>query len=431
MSDPANTPPLNLKPRRSATAQSAAGAYGAAQSQAVPGQPAAAPSGQPENRRGFIAANWPLMTAAVALMAGGIVMGMAVGSSGPRPQAASAVAAVAPLPPQPAAKAETVAPAPVPQQLVALPAQPPVQNQRPALAPPPPPADPLPYEKPAAAPEPVMPEPKPAAEPQQMAAAPAPPPALTEQNSRMKGGQAQAWRARAVAMPAGARPPYVAIVIDDAGLDRKNTARAIALPGPVTLSFMSYAGELAEQSRAARAAGHEVMLHLPMEPLDARRNNPGPNALLLSLDTAELQRRLDWALDRFDGYIGVNNHMGSRFTRDEARMGQVMTALAERQVFWLDSLSGPGSAGTRTARRAGLDAVERDLFLDDSRSPGVMHELAAMERIARQRGDVIAIGHPHTTTLNALEKWMAGAKEKGFSLVPVSTVLLRRQQMER
>lgn len=430
MSDPASTPHLNLKPRRSATAQSAAGAYGTVQSQLVPGQPVVAPAGKPERRRGFIAANWPLMTAAVALMAGGIVMGMAVGSSGPRPQAASAVAAVAPLPQQPAARPEAIVPAPPPQP-AGLPMQPTMQDQRPALAPPPPPANPLPYEKPAAMSEPVMPQPEPAAEPQQMAAAPALPPALTDQNSRMKAGQAQAWRARAVAMPAGARPPYVAIVIDDAGLDRKNTARAIALPGPVTLSFMSYAGELAEQSRAARGAGHEVMLHLPMEPLDARRNNPGPNALLLSLDTAELQRRLDWALDRFDGYIGVNNHMGSRFTRDEARMGQVMTALAERQVFWLDSLSGPGSAGTRTARRAGLDAVERDLFLDDSRSPGVVHELAAMERIARQRGDVVAIGHPHTTTLNALEKWMAGAKEKGFSLVPVSTVLLRRQQMER
>src|SRR3546814_10885137 len=131
-----------------------------------------------------------------------------------------------------------------------------------------------------------------------------------------------AWRARAVPPPAGAKSPFVAILIDDAGLDRKDTARAIALPGPITLSFMTYANELAAQSQAARAAGHELMLHMPMEPLDLPRNDPGPNALLMKLDSAEIQRRLDWDLARFDGYVGVNNHMGSRFTRDQDRMAE-------------------------------------------------------------------------------------------------------------
>jgi polysaccharide deacetylase 2 family uncharacterized protein YibQ len=260
----------------------------------------------------------------------------------------------------------------------------------------------------------------------QLAAA-VPPPSLAARGS----SDMQAWRARAVPSPAGAKPPFVAIVIDDAGLDRRGTQRAIKLPGPITLSFMSYAADLSEQAAAARAAGHEVMLHLPMEPLDAKRHNPGPNALYVNLDAVELQRRLDWHLDRFSGYVGVNNHMGSRFTADAARMTQVMEALGRRQVFWLDSLSGPSSAGPALARNRGLDAAERDLFLDDDRSPGIGHELAAMERIARARGDVIAIGHPHASTLTALETWMASAKAKGFSVVPVSTVLLRRQQQER
>src|SRR3546814_13893322 len=90
--------------------------------------------------------------------------------------------------------------------------------------------------------------------------------------------------------------------------------------------------------------------------------------------------------------------MGSRFTRDKDRMAEVMAALRKRQVFWLDSLSGPGSVGTEEARRAGLAAVERDLFLADSRSPGLSSELAAMERVAKARGDVIAICHPPSTT---------------------------------
>ncbi len=487
MSDPADTPPLRLKPRRAATAQSAAGAYGAVQAQAAPGRvippppyAAATPSARP---RGFIAANWPLMTAAAALLAGGVAVGMLVG---PAPVPKPAVAAVAPLPQTQPASAPVVPSQPAAQEQGWRPVS---DLARIAVAPPPPPMLPTvalstpaietspqvtavapagasaDVPAPAPAPVPVQTEtvtavvPAPAlgtepapkadvsrrgratpegpvtvhrigpkhVDPAVQLAAAVPPPSLAARGS----SDMQAWRARAVPSPAGAKPPFVAIVIDDAGLDRRGTQRAIKLPGPITLSFMSYAADLSEQAAAARAAGHEVMLHLPMEPLDAKRHNPGPNALYVNLDAVELQRRLDWHLDRFSGYVGVNNHMGSRFTADAARMTQVMEALGRRQVFWLDSLSGPSSAGPALARNRGLDAAERDLFLDDDRSPGIGHELAAMERIARARGDVIAIGHPHASTLTALETWMASAKAKGFSVVPVSTVLLRRQQQER
>lgn len=466
---------LKLKPRRPATAQSAAGAYGAMQARALPGQqiPQAAPA--PKKQRGFIAANWPLMTAAAALLGGGVVMGMAVGNA-PRPQPTATVAMAAPTPTAPAqpppqqqtaaraagapavssqgwrpiselAKAAAAAPAPQielpkPEPLPAVDvASVPVNevlDSEPAV----------PVAAEAARPEPVRAEapktaaPAPAAaplagplrgtasnKPVQLTAAPMAPPSFTRPAAGDMNGHA--WRARAVPPPANARPPYVALLIDDVGLDRKGTQRAIALPGPVTLSFMSYAGELSEQSAAARAAGHEVMLHLPMEPLDVKRNNPGPNALYVNLDPAEVQKRLAWHLDRFSDYVGVNNHMGSRFTADAARMGQVLEEINRRQVFWLDSLTGPNSAGPALARKRGLDAAERDLFLDDDRSPGIGHEIAAMERIARSRGDVIAIGHPHGATLTALEKWIATAQERGFTLVPVSTVLLRRQQQER
>lgn len=450
---------LKLKPRRPATAQSAAGAYGAMQSRAVPAaQVAQAAAAAPKKQRSFLAANWPLMTAAAALLGGGVVMGMAVGNA-PRPQPTATVVLAAPVaaPAQPHTAAKTgEAPTassqgwrPISELTRAAPAAPAPQVEAPA---------PLPVidvatvpvnEVPdsqlvAAKPEPIAKaEPPKAAAPVSaapvsrstaankpvLAAAPMAPPSFSRPVVGETNGHA--WRARAVPPPVNARPPYVALLIDDAGLDRKGTQRAIAMPGPVTLSFMSYANELSEQSAAARAAGHEVMLHLPMEPLDVKRNNPGPNALYVNLEPAEVQKRLAWHLDRFSDYVGVNNHMGSRFTADAARMALVLDEINRRQVFWLDSLSGPNSAGPALARKRGVDAAERDIFLDDDRSPGIAHELAAMERMARSRGDVIAIGHPHGSTLTALEKWIATAQERGFTLVPVSTVLLRRQQQER
>ncbi len=467
---------LKLKPRRPATAQSAAGAYGAMQARAVPGQqmpPAAATAPALAKQRSFIAVNWPLMTAAAALLGGGVVMGMAVGNA-PRPQPAAIVALAAPAAPAPQSQQQTAAKAaetpavssqgwrPISElaRVAAAAPAPQIELPRAESSGPEPlpavdvatvPVNEVPGIEPAAAvaaeaakPEQMKAEPPKVVAPPpvmsarstaasnksvQLAAAPMAPPSFTRPALGDTGGHA--WRARAVPPPANAKPPYVAILIDDAGLDRKGTQRAIALPGPVTLSFMSYASELSEQSAAARAAGHEVMLHLPMEPLDVKRNNPGPNALYVNLDPAEVQKRLAWHLDRFSDYVGVNNHMGSRFTADAVRMGLVLDEIGRRQVFWLDSLSGPNSAGPALARKRGLDAVERDLFLDDDRSPGIAHEIAAMERIARSRGDVIAIGHPHGATLSALEKWAATAPERGFTLVPVSTVLLRRQQQER
>ena len=463
---------LKLKPRRPATAQSAAGAYGAMQSRAVPAAQMTQAAAAPKKQRGFLAANWPLMTAAAALLGGGVVMGMAVGNA-PRPQPTATVALAAPAAPvavpgaapaQPQTARTSEAPTassqgwrPISELAKAAAAAPAPQVETPAPLPvidvATVPVNEVPDSQPVAPvttrPEPVAkaelpkaaasaPGSMPAAPASRntaankpvLAAAPMAPPSFTRPATSGETN-GHAWRTRAVPPPVNARPPYVALLIDDAGLDRKGTQRAMALPGPVTLSFMSYASELSEQSAAARAAGHEVMLHLPMEPLDAKRNNPGPNALFVNLDADELQRRLTWHLDRFSDYVGVNNHMGSRFTADAARMGQVLDEINRRQVFWLDSLSGPNSAGPALARKRGVDAAERDIFLDDDRSPGIAHELATMERMARSRGDVIAIGHPHGATLTALEKWIATAQERGFTLVPVSTVLLRRQQQER
>ncbi|HEU0118157.1 MAG TPA: divergent polysaccharide deacetylase family protein, partial [Alphaproteobacteria bacterium] len=58
----------------------------------------------------------------------------------------------------------------------------------------------------------------------------------------------------------------IAIIIDDVGLDMKGSKRAVQLPAPVTLSYMPYATRLKEQTRDARDHGHELMLHMPMEP---------------------------------------------------------------------------------------------------------------------------------------------------------------------
>jgi hypothetical protein len=218
----------------------------------------------------------------------------------------------------------------------------------------------------------------------------------------------------------------IAIVIDDVGVDRGNADRAIGLPAPVTLSLMSYAEDLPQLAANARAQGHELMLHLPMQPLDPTVN-AGPNSLRIDQSPAQLIAVLDWALARFDGYIGVNNHMGSAFTRDPGSMAVVLGELHRRGLMFLDSRTVADSAGGAIAARLGLPHLDRDLFLDnDASASAIAAQLAELERIAHEKGSAIGIGHPYPATIEALQSWIPELEARGIVLVPVSTILRKK-----
>jgi polysaccharide deacetylase 2 family uncharacterized protein YibQ len=253
-------------------------------------------------------------------------------------------------------------------------------------------------------------EEKPVPKPQQLAAA---------------VSSAETWRKNAVPFRDLVSRPLIAVVIDDVGLDRQRSKRAWELPGPLTMSFLPYAKDLREQAKAARAKGHELMLHLPMEPNG--RNDPGPNALLVSLSDAELRQRTHAALDSFEGFAGVNNHMGSRFTTFKPGMETVLRQLKGRGLMFLDSRTSAQSVGDQVAQEMGVPSIVRHVFLDDDESlDAVRRKLAEAEAIARRQGFVVVIGHPHEMTLQALGEWLPGAPGKGLALAPATAVLRKR-----
>src|SRR5262249_30268306 len=159
---------------------------------------------------------------------------------------------------------------------------------------------------------------------------------------------------------------------------------------------------LGRQGEAARAAGDEIWLHTPMEPMD-RALNAGPNVLQTELPPAEIKRRLDWALSRLTGYVGINNHMGSRFTSNAPGMTIVLDELKARGLAFLDSKTTPRSVAGRLAGEIGVAHIDRDVFIDnDETVEAVLRQLAETERVAAKRGYALAIGHPHATTIEAL-----------------------------
>jgi uncharacterized protein len=310
------------------------------------------------------------------------------------------------------AKVTTLNAAPVQKQALKAaeaPAQPKPAPQVVEPGPTPPHAKPLGEEAKAVAQAAKPPAP---AEPQVATIAPAP----------VNTGADAAWLKNAVAFSVPQGKPLIAVVLDDVGVARSHAELAIDLPGVITLSFMTYADGVADMAARARAKGHELMLHVPMEPL-GDEIDAGPNVLQVGASESELLKRLDWGLGRFPGYIGINNHMGSRFTQDERGMSVVLAELKRRNLLFLDSRTISNTVGDKIAARMGVAHVMRDVFLDNEMDEAaVVKQLMQAERIAASKGQAIAIGHPHPATIAAIRAWMPKAAARGFVIVPLSAV---------
>ena len=211
-------------------------------------------------------------------------------------------------------------------------------------------------------------------------------------------------------------------MVDDLGLSAARTRRAIALPRAVTLSFLTYAKGLPELTAEARAAGHEILAHVPMQPQNPEWD-AGERVLRAALDSAEQRQRMRWALDRVPGALGVNNHMGSAFTPDRDAMHTVLSTLHDRGLMFLDSRTTPESAAGDVVHELGMAFAARDVFLDNAKDPDAIRaSLREAARIARRTGAAVAIGHPYPVTFDVLETWIPEARARGIRLVPISAV---------
>ncbi len=232
-----------------------------------------------------------------------------------------------------------------------------------------------------------------------------------------------AWVRYAVPAPKANGLPMIAVVIDDLGVDRKRSERVVDLRAPLTLAWMTYAEGLPQITQSARKRGHELMLHVPMQP-QGESYDPGPDVLEVNASPEENRRRLVWGLDRFDGFVGINNHMGSRYTTDRTGMRVVMEEVKRRGLLFLDSVTTEKSVGPEMAKRYGIPFSVRNIFIDNEQSVGAVRaQLAKAEAHARKFGTAIAIGHPHDATIEALSSWLPGLEARGFQLVPVTAIV--------
>lgn len=210
----------------------------------------------------------------------------------------------------------------------------------------------------------------------------------------------------------------VAIVIDDFGQDLGVAKKFLNIPIAITYSILPFQAHSEEIMRLAADHGHEVILHLPMEPIEYPRINPGRGALLVAMSENNIQQTLKTALDAYPNISGVNNHMGSKFTQQTDAMKVVLTELKHRGLYFLDSFTTNQSVGYTTARKLNIPAGRRDIFLDhENTETFVRAQIKQLIHKAKLQGFAVAIGHPYDATYKVLLEEAPRFRKEGIAVV--------------
>lgn len=219
--------------------------------------------------------------------------------------------------------------------------------------------------------------------------------------------------------------PRVAIVIGGLGLSQAPTEAAIRrLPGPVTLAFDPYGRDLDTWAPLAREHGHEFLIGMPLEPAGFPVVDPGPMSLMLELEPAERNRRIDRVFSRMVGYVGVLGQHGSRFMTDETNVDAILTAMKWRGLMFVDGSVTPESLGLVYAVKRNLPAAMVRVLLDaEPTAAHIDEQLARLEQAAQEDNSAIGLGQPYPRTLERVAAWAAGLEERRLLLVPVTAAL--------
>lgn len=218
--------------------------------------------------------------------------------------------------------------------------------------------------------------------------------------------------------------PKLAIVIDDMGQDLKKLDALLRLDADITVAVLPNLTHSVETADRAYSKGLDVLVHMPMEPKDKEAHDPGDGVVLTTMSAREIKGVMERNIMGVPHAIGLNNHMGSRFTEDEAGMRAALGVVKNRKMFFLDSKTTPDSVGARLAAEMGLKNAGRDVFLDNERDVEyIKARIMEASAIAAKKGRAIAIGHPYPETIEALRQAMPELSKRGIKVVSVSELI--------
>ncbi len=197
----------------------------------------------------------------------------------------------------------------------------------------------------------------------------------------------------------------LAIVIDDFGYRPHNENKILQMPVAVSIAILPDSPHGREMAEKAYKQGREILIHLPMAPLSKQLLEP--DTLQPTMSSEEIDRIIQRAIQKVPYAVGINNHMGSAMTSSLPGMQKVMRSLSRYNLYFLDSVTIGNSQATKAAQGTPVRVIRRNVFLDDVQSEAeTRHQLNRAISIARKNGSAIAIGHPHSTTIRALQQML-------------------------
>lgn len=219
---------------------------------------------------------------------------------------------------------------------------------------------------------------------------------------------------------------YMALVIDDIGYDTAAVDALLSLDIPITFGVLPHCPYSVASARKVHAAGHEVILHLPMEPIGYPDTDPGEGALLVDMTKGEILNVLESSLQAVPHVSGVNNHMGSHFMEHEDKLITLFRELKKRGLFFLDSLTAPTTQGRSAAKITSVDYITRDVFLDNSRNKeDTFKVLMKLLDSNNHWTTLVVIGHPYPSSLRALERALPYLAASNIEVVSLSNIIER------
>jgi len=222
----------------------------------------------------------------------------------------------------------------------------------------------------------------------------------------------------------------VAIVLDDWGYNLRSFEAVKNIDSPLVLAVLPDLPYTKKIAQGAYEAGHEIILHMPMEP---DRDIPlEKKTLKTGMDADLIRTYLEEAIDALPHIRGVSNHMGSKFTEDESAMRVALEAVQSRGCFFLDSVVTEGGVAGKIAAGLTLPYLERDVFLDNEREEGyIRSQLGKLKQTALSRGYAIGIGHDDPVTVHTIAKVLPEWEKEGVRLVKLSDILEYRKEKQK
>lgn len=234
--------------------------------------------------------------------------------------------------------------------------------------------------------------------------------------------------AGALAMGRRPRDARMAVIIDDIGHSRRRAAAFLAVDARLTYAVLPHLPHSSDLARTIQDRGYEILLHQPMEPFN-RCLDPGPGALFVGDSPDRIEEVVHRNVRAVPYAVGVNNHMGSRFTATRADIRCALAAVKRHGLFFVDSLTSNRSQAYATACGLRMTRGRRDIFLDTDRRPlAILNRLYDVMNRALIHGQAIAIGHPYPETAAALQTFWSEIQDTPVRMVPVSQLLVAGAQ---